>query len=285
MKKGQYGSRQKNNFDVNKFDENKMNLLGFMINDNSVLRKSNTDMQTLLKDLNTYKNTPILEYLLRNNIIELKDIDFNDINFMKKLTISYLNFLKTTLFSKNGAIQICGAGHILNFDKEFNKLPMIDNEIKGFFNLFKNINYKEFIEETNDSFLDLIYLMIFLYNSSEANNDIDFSDVLKEFNDVSKEFGTYLDFNDFKDEESFESVFCNFVSLYKFYIDDFQTYIIKSKTKLTENNLEKVFSEFKNIATKSVKIKNRDEYQLVHNLNRSDYYRVVVLNQFKFNKK
>jgi hypothetical protein len=282
MKKGQYGAR-KNNFDVKKFDENKIELLGFMIQDNPILKKSNSDMQTLLKDLNTYKNTPILEYLLRNNIIEIKDIDFDDINFMKKLTISYLNFLKTTLFSKNGTTQIAGTGNIFNFDKDFNKLPIEENEIKEFFKLFKNINYKEFIEETNNSFLDLIYLMIFLYNSLK-DNEIDFSDVLKEFNNVSKEIGSYLDFHDFKDEETFESIFYNFISLYKYYIDDFQTYIIKSKTEITENNLEKVFKDFKNIATKSIKIKNRNEDQLKHNLNKSDYYRVVVLNQFKFNK-
>ncbi|MDK2063320.1 hypothetical protein PT447_00100 [Aliarcobacter butzleri] len=283
MKKGQYGAR-KNNFDVNKFDENKIELLSFMIQDNHILRKTNEDMQTLLKDLNIYKNTPILEYLLRNNIVEIKDIDFNDINYIKKLTITYLNFLKTNLFSKNGTTQIAGTGHIFNFDKDFNKLKIEENEIKELFKLFKNVNYKEFIEETNDSFLDLIYLMIFLYNYSETNNVIDFSDVLKEFNNTSKEIGSYLDFHDFKDEETFEGIFYNFIPLYKFYIDDFQTYIIKSKTKITENNLEKVFKDFKNIATKSIKIKNRNEYQLENNLNKSDYYRVVVLNQFKFNK-
>lgn len=262
----------------NKFDENKFCLYEFILKEsenNEALKKTNTDIQSLLRNLNTYKKTPFLEFLINIKIVETKDINFRDINFIKKTTINYLNFLKTNVFSEKYLNFYNKMNCFFSFNKDFSVI-FENKDVHDFFNLFKEIDYKDFIKEINDSFLDLIYLVTFLYNYSKLNKDIDFSDIFKEFNIIIKEYINWFDFHDFKEEESFLSIFHNFISLYKYFIDDFQIYIIKSDSSFTEKNYKEVFKNFKKVASKSEKIKVRNEYCLKNNLNKSDYYRLFV---------
>lgn len=278
MKKGQYGAR-KNKIDVQYYD-----MSGFVINkkmmetDNKVVRKTNTDMQSALRAMNIQSTKEFFSGVVLLEIVDnIDDIQFENIDYMRELTKALLKTLQQN-FSPENVSGISTLKSMFKINDEFD-VEISESNLTKYIEHFKNEEidtHRKLLEKMNAMLIDLEYLILYLHNAHQDNQELDFEEELKEYKNFLDVLMEGFDYNDFNLETSFFGAIYNIFSLHRYFIDDFEIYILKKEVDITRDNYKNVFKDFKLVANKSEKIKERRKVQKKFNLNLSDFFRVAV---------
>jgi hypothetical protein len=270
----------------NKSDFKYYDLSGLMINENmmkttnKVVRKTNTDMQSVLRAMNIKATKPFFSsFVLLGMVDKIEDIQFENINYMRELTKTLLITLQENFRPENlsGIWNLKGMFNISeDFDVEINESLL--TKYIGFLDNEEIDTHYELLEKINMMLIDLEYLILYLHNAYQDNKELDFEEELEEYRKFLDVLIKGFDYNDFNLETSFYGAIYNIFALHRYFIDDFEIYILKKEVDITKDNIKTICKDFKLVASKSEKIKERRKIQKEHNLNLSDYFRAAVFN-------